>query len=276
MASFKRKLTREAPVATPLELNLRCAHGRVQVTGDAQSTASVYAEIEVRAGSNEEADREVERVAAGITFGEASLSIASPESDGAWFWGPRLRVHYFVRVPQQTRAEIDVANGPLEVRKIAGPLELRSANGPVLIEDLDAPVDINTANGPLRLTRCRSRVDIRLTNGPLSVAHAAGPAELRVTNGPINLEQIDAGVEARVLNGPIDYRGGIGGDFDLECTNGGIHLRVPQHGRFEIDAEAFLGQVRSELPVREAAGAGGPAPKVRLRTRFGEIRIGSL
>jgi DUF4097 and DUF4098 domain-containing protein YvlB len=161
----------------------------------------------------------------------------------------------------------------VELSRIAGPLELRAANGPVIFEDVAQEVEVNCANGPLRLARCRSRLEITATNGPVSVLRSAGPADVNVTNGPLLLTQIDAGVGARVLNGPINYRGSIGEDFDLECTNGGINLRVPRTGRFEIDAEALFGSVHSDLPVHQEPSGEGPAPKVRLRTRSGSIHL---
>lgn len=278
MPVFRRTVTREAQVTTPLLLRVDCSLGRVRVTGADQTKATVRAELEVHAESQEEADREVERVERGITFQESTLTVESPRGEGEWFfWWRRLKVEYEIQVPTQTRAEVRVVNGPLEVYRIAGPLRSRTTNGPVRVEDVNDSVEAEATNGPLSLHKCHAKVDVRLVNGPLRLDESTGPARLQVTNGSCFLERIASGVEARVLNGPIDYRGGIGGDFDLECTAGIIRLHVPKRGRFEIDAQSHFGNVSSDLPVRESAVEGnGPVPKVRLRTRFGAIRIAPL
>jgi hypothetical protein len=275
MQLFKRTILREAPARTPYTLTLHNASGRIQVRGEERLNAAVAATIEVLAFSSQEAESYFEQVEAAIAFGDGFLTIEGPDpgSHGI-FHRPRLKMRYEIDVPRETRAEITVANGPVDVRQIVGPLEIKAANGPTRIEDIEQAVEVATINGPTRILRCGANVAIEVVNGPLTLAQVSGSAKLHATNGPLTLERIGSHVEAAVLNGPINYEGAIGGNFDLSAQNGGIVLRLPSDSRFELDAEAARGIVQSEFRVDEDhEGTTGEAHRVHLRTENGGIHL---
>jgi DUF4097 and DUF4098 domain-containing protein YvlB len=230
--------------------------------------------VEVNARSGEEAERYFDEVADGIAFANRASSIQSPERDGnPSIWQRRTKVHYRVQVPHETRVEITSEIGPVEVHKIAGPLQLRAVNCPTRVEDVDGKVAMTTVNGPLHVLRCGADVEVESVNGPLTLDQVAGSAKLHATNGPLTLKLIGSHIEADVLNGPIEYDGRVGGNFALSTRNGGIVLRLPVNSRFELDAEAERGGVHSEFRVDEARVPDGEAHRIHLRTENGGIRL---
>jgi len=261
-------ITREATVQTPLRLELRTSHGRVRVRGVEGTAATVRAEIDVR-GFYRDDDRRIEEVVtAGIVFEAGRLRVESPASREA------IQVHYELRVPFATLAELNVVSGPVEVRGIEGPVEVRLANGPLTIEDAGGAITVDMANGPLQVERCRGAVEAKVANGPIHLEDVAGPLALRVSNGPIDITDAGSSIEASAVNGPITYEGAVHGNFDMTSSRGGIVLELPPDSRFELDAEAERGEVYCDFDVKGAAGPSGTAlPRVVLRTERGEILV---
>jgi DUF4097 and DUF4098 domain-containing protein YvlB len=207
-------------------------------------------------------------------LGGQSLSI-SPPAFAENSWPPGLNVTYEITVPHATSLDVQVANGPLSVRHLAGPVDAQVTNGPVTIQDIAEPVTLGSVNGPLDLARCRSHLRVSAVNGPLRAHKIGGPIEVEATNGPISLRDIESDVAAKVLNGGVRYRGAVKGNFSLSARHGGIDLRLPAESRFELDAESERGFVRSDFSVdAERTGSGG-AFRLVLRTDNGPIRLRS-
>jgi hypothetical protein len=101
----------------------------------------------------------------------------------------------------------------------------------------------------------------------------AGPARLDVANGPLDLEGLNGALNASVVNGPIHYEGAIGGNLQLTSRHGPIVLRLPAGSRFELDAEAEHGEVRSDFDVSEGRGGPEGSHRLVLRSQWGDIRL---
>jgi DUF4097 and DUF4098 domain-containing protein YvlB len=274
MAFYRRTISRELAVQTPFALDVAGANGPVKVSGGKDLIASVQASIEVVSGSEAEADAVMEQVAEGIVLDATSLSIhfvPSHQRDDE-----RVKISYVIAVPRATRATVAVANGPVEVGGIDGPLEVQTANGPTRIADVAQAVTLHTINGGLQLERCGARIEVSAVNGPLTLRDAAGPLRIETTNGPIHLERIGGGIEGHALNGPLTYEGELAGNLDLSARNGPIRLRLPADSRFDLDAESVRGAVHSEFSVTEQAAPPADAFRVRLRTENGAIHLEKL
>jgi DUF4097 and DUF4098 domain-containing protein YvlB len=272
---YKRTLTRELTVRTPFVLDLISANGPLKVTAGTTDLASVQATAEIAADSEAYADEILERIANGIVLSEGSLDIhyqgAHGERDDE-----RVEVAYVIEVPVATRARIELANGPVEVRGIDGPLDVEHANGPLRISGVGGAVAVHTINGGLQAEGCGAEVEVTAVNGPLTLRDVADRVEIDTTNGPIQLQRIGGGIQAHALNGPISYEGDLGGDLDLSAHNGGISLRLPAASRFELDAASARGVVDSEFTVTGQEGAPADVYYVKLRTENGPIRLQKL
>jgi DUF4097 and DUF4098 domain-containing protein YvlB len=274
--NFTLDISRNFDVSTPLHLTGRFADSRVLIHGAEGSSARVEVKLEIRADDRNTAEAEAERYAQGIAFDSGSLTVESPETAGGFWRHHRVRAEYDIAVPHETRAEVRLANGALQVRDIAGPLDAQLANGPILIEGIGAAVRARVGNGPIGVKDCGADLDISVVNGPLRVGRVGGALSFDVTNGPVSVEDVALALRGKVLNGPLTYGGAIGGDFDLETNHGSITLHLPSGSRFELDAESDHGRVHSDFRVAEEQVRSEPAHKLRLRTGSGNIHLAEV
>jgi hypothetical protein len=126
-----------------------------------------------------------------------------------------------ILVPRLSSLDLQTANGPLQLRDLAGNIHLSAANGPISLDNVGGSVQATTANGPI------------------SVKGASGDQHLSATNGPINIALSGSrwdgpGLEASTQNGPLSiaipesYRSGIriqaseraSNPFGISCNGG--------------------------------------------------------
>ena len=129
--------------------------------------------------------------------------------------------------------------------------------------------------------------DLRLEtrNGGISVANLRGDVELDATNGGLQLDGLAGNVRGRTTNGGVEVRltgeRWDGDALDVQSTNGGIRLRVPEEYSARLEARTTNGGVNIDFPVtvqgrlgRElntTLGDGGAL--VRAQTTNGGVRI---
>jgi DUF4097 and DUF4098 domain-containing protein YvlB len=128
-------------------------------------------------------------------------------------------------------------------------MSLRTTNGGIVIQDVDASVEFMTTNGGVKLR------------------HVEGNVRGRTTNGGVDVE----------LDGPSWQGDGL----DVETTNGGVRLVIPEHYSAQLEAHTNNGGLSIDVPgavtgrsrrdVVMQLGSGG-AP-IRLRTSNGGVRV---
>lgn len=128
-------------------------------------------------------------------------------------------------------------------------------------------------------------LDLHSTNGGVSVEGVSGRMELRTTNGGIRLERVAGDVGGRTTNGGIHVE--LAGDrwdgagLDVETTNGGVTLEVPEGYAADLEAGTTNGGFSVDFPITvqgrlgrtiETELGGGGAP-IRVMTTNGGVRI---
>ena len=128
-------------------------------------------------------------------------------------------------------------------------------------------------------------LSLETQNGSIAIADVRGNLSFRAQNGGINLDSVAGNVRGRTTNGGVDAE--LTGDtwegtgLDLETTNGGVRLRIPEdysarletgtvHGGIDIDFPVTL-QGRLGREFSTTLGDGGPL--VRAETTNGGVRI---
>lgn len=129
-------------------------------------------------------------------------------------------------------------------------LVLDANNGGIRIEDVEGDLDFSTRNGGIRL------------------ANVAGDVVGRTKNGGISVD-----LEGSAWNGD--------GGLDLETTNGGINLSVPEDYDADLEIATRNGGISADIPIRlsgrqskrirTALNDGGAL--IRLVTTNGGIKI---
>lgn len=131
----------------------------------------------------------------------------------------------------------------------------------------DARLTLNARNGGLSLSRFEGTADMRTINGGVSVDDARGDIQARTRNGGINV---------RLTGSRWDGRG-----LDIETTNGGVSVAVPDGYSAELETGTVNGRMRVDFPVtvqgtfdrRITATLGSGGARIRALTTNGGVTI---
>ena len=126
---------------------------------------------------------------------------------------------------------------------------------------------LETQNGGLSVREVHGRLQLETTNGGITVAGVAGEVRGHTTNGGIDVT--------------LDGGGWKGEGLDLETTNGGVQLRVPENFSAHLEAGTTNGGISVDFPItvqgritrRISSDIGGGGPTVRLMTVNGGVRV---
>lgn len=128
-------------------------------------------------------------------------------------------------------------------------------------------LSLQTTNGGIRIEDIESKVEFRTTNGGVKLARVDGDVRGGTTNGGVDIE----------LEGPAWQGEGL----DVQTTNGGVRLAVPEHYSATLEASTNNGGLNIDVPgaatnrrsrhVAVQLGSGG-AP-IRVRTSNGGVSV---
>jgi DUF4097 and DUF4098 domain-containing protein YvlB len=130
-----------------------------------------------------------------------------------------------------------------------------------------------------------SSLSLKSTNGGISIRDVDGQIDFKTVNGGVKLSNLAGDVKGRTSNGGVDVDldgpSWKGEGLDVETSNGGVMLRVPDqysahletstvNGGFNVDIPLTVrGRVDRELNVD--LGSGGAL--IRVRTHNGGVKI---
>jgi hypothetical protein len=131
----------------------------------------------------------------------------------------------------------------------------------------------------------RSNLNLKSTNGGLSIDDVSGTIDFRTTNGGVRLTGLSGDVNGSTTNGSLtvelvgDEWQGAG--MDVQTTNGGLKLMIPDDYNAEIESGTVNGGFRIDFPItvqgridrriRATLGDGGKL--IRARTTNGGVVI---
>jgi DUF4097 and DUF4098 domain-containing protein YvlB len=311
---YIRTATREYATGSQLSLDVDSRSGNVVVEGQDVDQVTVQIVAHVWEESAEAADGVIDHLVAGIREGEGSLSVRMPELPGAgrWmFFGRGPRIDYAITVPRRTSCTISNRSGRVEVSRIAGPVQIDqrsgrttvraiasdvnvgSRSGSTEVEDVSGAVrvsahsgkaivrgaggdvSVSCHSGAVQVERVEGSLQARSHSGRIAASDIAGDTQIDAKSGAILLTNGRAGARLRSISGQATFRGPVLGDLDIQTASGAIQLEIDPDRPFFVEAESVSGSIRSDLTVRREADAPpATAPRVRLHTGSGSIRIG--
>ncbi len=133
----------------------------------------------------------------------------------------------------------------------------------------------------------RNDLDLTAHNGGITIAGVAGNLRFDTNNGGVRLTDLAGNVRGSTRNGGLTVAlagsGWDGDGIDVETTNGGVTLTVPDGYNAQLEARTVNGGFRTDYPltitgelnsrhgISTTLGSGG-AP-VRVRTTNGGVKI---
>jgi hypothetical protein len=128
-------------------------------------------------------------------------------------------------------------------------------------------------------------VALRTTNGGITIQDLESSVEFNTTNGGVKLMRVDGRVRGQTTNGGVDVEldgpSWQGEGLDVQTTNGGVRLVVPENYSAQLEARTSNGGVSIDVPgtVNERSRRGavvqlgtGGAP-IRVRTSNGGVKV---
>ena len=133
----------------------------------------------------------------------------------------------------------------------------------------------------------KNDLDLRANNGGITVAGVSGNVRFDTTNGGVRLTDVGGRVNGETRNGGLNVTlSGSkwdGEGLDVETSNGGVNLVIPDGYNAELETRTVNGGLRIDFPITvqgeltsrrgisTTLGSGGPL--VRVRTTNGGVTI---
>jgi hypothetical protein len=173
-------------------------------------------------------------------------------------------------------------------REIASNVQLLVGNGRVSASGPDSMGRREGWSVSYRINVPRKNdLDLKANNGGITIAGVSGDIRFDTNNGGVRLSDLGGMVRGETHNGGLNValsgRQWDGQGIDVETTNGGVTLEIPEgynaqletrtvNGGFKIDFPVTVqGELSMNRGITTTLGSGG-AP-VRVRTTNGGLRI---
>jgi hypothetical protein len=133
----------------------------------------------------------------------------------------------------------------------------------------------------------RSDLELNANNGGISIEGVNGTIRFDTTNGGVTLRDLGGDVRGETRNGGLNVT--LSGDrwdgagIDVQTSNGGVNIAIPDGYNADLTTRTVNGGFRSEFPmtiqgelsprrgIQTTLGSGGPP--VSVRTTNGGLRI---
>jgi hypothetical protein len=190
------------------------------------------------------------------------------------------RSEVLVRAKIQTWAETEA-----EARRLAAAIRIRTDDGRVAAQESEgarrsgwsvsydvyvprrSDIDLRTHNGSILVDGVQGRIDVDALNGGVSFRNVQGELRGGTTNGGVSLT--------------LDGDRWVGDGVDLETTNGGVTIFVPERYNARLETGTVNGGMHIDFPVtvqgmigrRLTTTLGSGGPLIRVRTTNGGVNL---
>lgn len=179
------------------------------------------------------------------------------------------------------------ARSDARAREIAGQVQIQAGGGRVYATGPDLERrEWWSVSYRINVPR-NNDLDLSATNGGITIIGVNGNLRFDTTNGGVKLQDVGGRVNGDTRNGGLNVvLGGSrweGEGLDVETSNGGVTLSIPDGYNAELETRTVNGGLRIDFPITvqgelssrrgisTTLGSGGPP--VRVRTTNGGVKI---
>jgi hypothetical protein len=259
LATFVRTQSIDHTIGSSGRLSLKVTSGDVSVTAMPGDAVHVRANYEIRAASEEEADRAFAEAQLLVERGDGYLTVEEPDDRGT------LGALVGRLLSGRGHVELSIA---VELPE-AAELRLEVVSSDVNVDGLLGQQRYNTVSGDLTLTRAGGVVRLNTVSGDVTV-RADQSISLRadVVSGDLNLvAPVIQALRANSVSGDIDIEGllAAGAEHRVDTVSGDVSVGLLGGATFEV--RGISSDVVSDLDHRiegrqdrrrVVVGAGGP------------------
>ena len=144
----------------------------------------------------------------------------------------------------------ETVSGRIDIERVRVPrLQVKSFGGAVALQGVESRrVEVETVSGSVSF------------DGALAADGRYERLQVKSFGGAVALQGVESRrVEVETVSGSVTFDGPLlaDGRYELQSHSGNILLTVPDGSGFELDAESFSGDLRSEVPI--LVGRGDPS-----------------
>jgi len=175
-----------------------------------------------------------------------------------------------------------------DARSLAGQVQVQAGGGRVYATGPDSNRGREWWSVSYRINVPRKNdLDLRASNGGITIVGVSGNMRFDTTNGGVRLQDVGGRVNGETRNGGLNVTlSGSrwdGEGLDVETSNGGVNLAIPDGYNAELETRTVNGGLRIDFPITvqgeltsrrglsTTLGSGGPL--VRVRTTNGGVNI---
>ena len=187
-------------------------------------------------------------------------------------------VDFTIGVPDEANVTLKMMSGNVRATNISGGLRADVVTGNLVVAAARRIEALKSVSGDIEIVDASADdfVTASTVSGNITVRGLKGRTiQLGTVSGNVRMDDVQSDrLMARAVNGNIDYAGDLArsGRFEFVSHSGDIRLMLSGSTGFEVQANSFSGNVRSEFPVSRrpgAEGGGGVTPK-GIRGVFGD------
>jgi DUF4097 and DUF4098 domain-containing protein YvlB len=163
-------------------------------------------------------------------------------------------VDYTVQVPAGTAVAIRTVSGDIRVSKVRGETRLESVSGNIVGNTLAQVSKVKSVSGDVELSdgAATGGLSASTVSGTVVTRHIKAKAvDVSSVSGDIRLQEVFCERAAlKSVSGDVQYDGHFAkaGRYEFTSHSGDVRVAVMGGVGFEITANSFSGDVRSELP----------------------------
>ena len=176
---------------------------------------------------------------------------------------PFVAVDYLVTVPRGTAVAVESFDGDVTVEGVDGETRVEVVSGAGRLASLWRLVKVKAFSGDLELTDVRGddALSAETVSGRIDIERVRAPRlEVKSFSGAVALQGVESLlVEVETVSGSVIFDGALAADrrYGFQSHSGSILLTVPDGSGFELEAESFSGDLRSDVPI--LVGRGEPS-----------------
>ncbi|MCA9744062.1 MAG: DUF4097 family beta strand repeat protein [Deferribacteres bacterium] len=201
-----------------------------------------------------------------------------------WGNGPRLRVTFYVTVPNKYNLDLRTAGGSISVEDLEGEVWAKTSGGSLDFGNIKGHVEGKTSGGSVSVGEVDGDVNVHTSGGSINIDRARGSVDARTSGGSIRVDEVFGTIRASTSGGSITARISKQPEADCRLTTSGGNVTVYMERNIgvNVDASTSGGRVSTDFPVtirgeiskrslRAKVNDGGP--ELYLRTSGGSISL---
>jgi hypothetical protein len=252
----------------PITTVIRALAGSVSLVAEERDNV----EVEVRP----DATGEAARTAAAETRVEMNgdlLLIEVPQARG-FAIRRSAPVAIRVRMPLDSRIEINTASADVQCTGRFGDSEIKTASGDLRMDHVAGDMNRNSASGDTQFARIDGELAAHSASGDLRGGVVGGNMTSRSASGDTIVEAVGGSLKAQSASGDIKIGSVATGTARVSTASGDVELGVATGTSVWLDLSSVSGATVSDLNVSDATPAGGAASlTLHVRTASGDISV---